>query len=134
MSGLRPSTSGVYDNGIDFRPLIAPERALPHLFRQAGYFVHGAGKIYHESYRRASEWEHYLEKERAYPPLPPGRSDGVGGERGSVALGDLLLCKQVGLVLDLMEAGQGDLQPVTIARKELLALVPMRVWRRLQVG
>lgn len=79
MSGLRPSTSGVYDNGIDFRPLIAPELALPHLFRQAGYFVHGAGKIYHESYRRASEWEHYLEKERAYPPVPPGRSDGVGG-------------------------------------------------------
>ncbi len=79
MSGLRPSTSGVYDNGIDFRPLIKPELALPHLFRQAGYFVHGAGKIYHESYRRASEWEHYLEKERAYPPVPPGRSDGVGG-------------------------------------------------------
>ena len=62
MSGLRPSTSGVYDNGIDFRPLIAPELALPHLFRQAGYFVHGAGKIYHESYRRPSEWEHYLER------------------------------------------------------------------------
>lgn len=45
-----------------------------------------------------------------------------------------LLCKQVGLVLDLMEAGQGDLQPVTITRKELLALVPMRVWRRLGGG
>lgn len=81
MSGLRPSTSAVYDNNIDFRPLIAPDKMLTTAFRQAGYYVHGAGKIYHEAYRRASEWDHYLDKEASYPAVPAGRSEGVGGIR-----------------------------------------------------
>ncbi len=79
MSGLRPSTSGVYENDIDFRVHIPAEKALTHTFRQAGYFVHGAGKIYHESYRRPSEWDDYLEREGGNPSVPSGRSEGVGG-------------------------------------------------------
>ena len=79
MSGLRSSTTGVYENNIDFRPLIPPERMLTTAFRQAGYFVHGAGKIYHESYRRRSEWDDYLDKEGANPKVPAGQSEGVGG-------------------------------------------------------
>ena len=63
MSGLRTSTSAVYENNVDFRPLIPAEKMLTTAFRNAGYFVHGAGKIYHESYRRPSEWDHYLERE-----------------------------------------------------------------------
>jgi arylsulfatase A-like enzyme len=79
MSGLRPSTSGVYENNIDFRPHIPEDKPLTHAFRRAGYFVHGAGKIYHESYRRPSEWDDYLEKEGGSPRIPAGQSDGVGG-------------------------------------------------------
>lgn len=79
MSGLRPSTSGVYENNIDFRPLISEDKPLTTAFRKAGYYVHGAGKIYHEAYRRASEWDHYLDKEGSYPKVPDGQSDGVGG-------------------------------------------------------
>lgn len=79
MSGLRPSTSGVYENNIDFRPILAPEKMLTTAFRNAGYYVHGAGKIYHEAYRRDSEWDHYLEREGANPKVPAGQSDGVGG-------------------------------------------------------
>ena len=79
MSGLRPSTSGVYENDIDFRPLIGEDKPLTRAFRQAGYYVHGAGKIYHEAYRRPSEWDHYLEREGGNPGVPAGQSDGVGG-------------------------------------------------------
>lgn len=79
MSGLRPSTSGVYENATDFRPHIPAEKTLTAAFRSAGYYVHGAGKIYHEAYRRPSEWDHYLEKSGGYPPVPTGQSDGVGG-------------------------------------------------------
>lgn len=80
MSGLRPSTSGVYENNIDFRPLIAPEKMLTNAFRQAGYRVMGAGKIYHESYRRDSEWDDYLQREGGgNAKLRPGQNDGVGG-------------------------------------------------------
>lgn len=79
MSGLRPSTSGVYENNVDFRPIIPAKQMLTASFRNAGYFVHGAGKIYHEAYRRDSEWDDYLDKEGGYPKVPAGQSDGVGG-------------------------------------------------------
>lgn len=79
MSGLRPSTSGVYENNIDFRPHISPDKPLTTAFRNAGYYVHGAGKIYHEAYRRPSEWDDYLEREGGNPGVPAGQSDGVGG-------------------------------------------------------
>jgi hypothetical protein len=79
MSGMRASTTAVYENNVDFRPLIPPEKMLTATFRQAGYYVHGSGKIYHEAYRRPTEWDHYLEKEGGYPRVPAGQSDGVGG-------------------------------------------------------
>ncbi len=79
MSGLRPSTSAVYENNIDYRPLIPPEKMLTTAFRNAGYYVHGAGKIYHGSYPRLSEWDDFLAREGGYPRVPAGQSDGVGG-------------------------------------------------------
>jgi iduronate 2-sulfatase len=79
MSGMRPSTTAVYENNIDFRPLIPADKMLTTTYRNAGYFVHGAGKIYHEAYRRSTEWDHYLEKEGGYPKVADGQSDGVGG-------------------------------------------------------
>lgn len=79
MSGMRASTTGVYENNVDFRPIVPPAKMLTTAFREAGYFVHGSGKIYHESYRRREEWDDYLEKERGDPRPAAGQSDGVGG-------------------------------------------------------
>jgi len=79
MSGLRPSTSGVYDNGNDWRTAISEDLPLTAAFRKAGYFVCGSGKIYHESYRRRSDWDDYLESEGGLPKVSKGQSDGVGG-------------------------------------------------------
>lgn len=79
MSGMRASTTGVYENNVDFRPIVPPAKMLTTAFRDAGYFVHGSGKIYHESYRRREEWDDYLEKERGDPRPAAGQSDGVGG-------------------------------------------------------
>ncbi|MBI5769136.1 MAG: sulfatase [Verrucomicrobia bacterium] len=80
MSGMRPSTTGVYENNIDFRPIIAPDKMLTTAFRQAGYRVTGAGKIYHEAYRRDSEWDDYLQREGGgRDRLRAGQNDGVGG-------------------------------------------------------
>lgn len=79
MSGLRPFTSGVYDNGDDWRPKISEDLPLTTTFRKAGYHVCGAGKIYHEAYRRPSEWDDYLE-DTGRDPQPKGDT-GVGGIR-----------------------------------------------------
>lgn len=77
MSGLRPSTSGVYDNGNDWRTVMPKELMLTTTFRNAGYEVLGAGKIYHEAYRRPGEWDDYLDTPGT-DPKPKGDT-GVGG-------------------------------------------------------
>jgi arylsulfatase A-like enzyme len=77
MSGLRPSTTGVYDNGNDWRTVVPADRCLTTTFRKAGYFVAGAGKIYHGAFDRRSEYDDYLKNEGRDPGK--GQSDGVGG-------------------------------------------------------
>lgn len=80
MSGLRPGSSGVYDNGQDWMPVISEEKTLTTQFKKAGYFVGGAGKIYHASAHRKGEWDDYVTggKEKS-PPHPSAKNDGVGG-------------------------------------------------------
>src|SRR4051794_11180041 len=60
LSGLRPGATGVYDNGQDWKRVIPEEKTLTTQFRKAGYFVAGAGKIYHGSAHRPGEWDDYL--------------------------------------------------------------------------
>ena len=83
MTGLRPSTTGVYENNNDWRTVIPEDKPLTTAFRNAGYFVCGAGKIYHESYKRRSEWDDYLENEGGgkadEASRPTAKNDGVGG-------------------------------------------------------
>ncbi len=79
MSGMRPSTTGVYENNNDWRTVIGMDKPLTTTFRNAGYDVRGAGKIYHEAYRRDAEWDDYLKNEGGMPRPAPGQSDGVGG-------------------------------------------------------
>jgi len=77
MSGQRPSTTGVYENSNDWRTAIPEDLTLATTFRKAGYDVLGAGKIYHEAYRRPSEWDDYLRGEGKDPQ--PSGDTGVGG-------------------------------------------------------
>lgn len=59
MSGMRPSTTGVYHNPNDYRPHVLPDQTLNSWFRAHGYRVMGAGKIYHGGGGRLSEWDEY---------------------------------------------------------------------------
>jgi len=78
LSGLRASSSGVYDNSTDWRKVIpADVVTLPLHFKNHGYFVGGAGKIYHGGFPRAGDWSEYQAKEGG-DPKPTG-NDGVGG-------------------------------------------------------
>src|SRR4051812_4776429 len=47
MTGVRPSTSGVYHNDQPWRPVLPDAVTLPQHLRAAGYHVVGGGKIFH---------------------------------------------------------------------------------------
>ena len=78
LSGLRPSTTGVYDNQADWRPHIPREKTLITHFRSNGYVTLGAGKVYHGSFDRKEEWDEYG-VERTKPCTLLNSNDGVGG-------------------------------------------------------
>ena len=60
LSGFRPSTTGIYENDTDWRPLVPEAGTLPSYLRKHGYHVAGAGKIYHGGFDRRSEWDDYF--------------------------------------------------------------------------
>ena len=49
LTGLRPSTTGVYGNAPDWRglPVLEDKPTLPRFYRDNGYVTNGAGKIFH---------------------------------------------------------------------------------------
>jgi len=83
MSGLRPGATGIYDNGENFQPVIPESITLSTQFRNAGYFVCGAGKIYHSSVYRPGEWDDWLKGARA------GEGDEDGSPQAAVLAGKL---------------------------------------------
>ena len=60
--GLRPSTTGIYDNGHWWRPHLPSAVALPEAFRHAGYRVAGGGKVFHHTagFNPPSLWDEYF--------------------------------------------------------------------------
>lgn len=75
LTGMRPGATGVYNNNIDWREVVPDVVTLPLHFKQNGYFVAGAGKITHDSFKRRTDWDEYLDK-------AGGVKDDVGGVDG----------------------------------------------------
>ena len=75
MTGIRPSTSGVYVNPQPWRPVLPDAVTLQESFKAAGYTVLGRGKIYHhgkgERYFTQKGWDKYVPK--GGDPVPPKR-------------------------------------------------------------
>ena len=90
LSGLRPSTSGVYNNLQTFREALPDTTTLPKYFKDNGYSVKGCGKIFHSDYDKAS-WHDYLP--RGYDQGKPEQTIDMGGEFqwGPIAGGDEML-------------------------------------------
>ncbi len=81
MSGMRPSTSGCYDNSQDWRPYITNDKLLNSNFLKAGYEVFGAGKIYHGTYGNTDQWTSFFKGggDGKMKRHPSGKDDGVDG-------------------------------------------------------
>ncbi len=71
LTGIRPSTSGVYHNSQPWRPVLPDAVTLPKHFQKAGYRVAGGGKIFHGRFKDPASWETYFN--RPSDPLPDRR-------------------------------------------------------------
>lgn len=112
MTGLRPSTSGVYQNQSPWRKALPDAVTLPQHFMAHGYTALGSGKIYHGRFPDPPSWDEYWpskEKQKPNDPMPENRPlNGIPGtahfDWGPVnasdeAMGDA----QVGRVLDALD-------------------------------
>lgn len=80
-TGQRPGQTGVYDNSDDWRRIVPAEiTTLPLHFKNNGYYVAGAGKIYHESFRRESDWNDYLARQGSGDEDDPSPRRGKPGK------------------------------------------------------
>jgi arylsulfatase A-like enzyme len=70
LTGIRPSSSGVYHNDQPWRPALPDAVTLPQYFTANGYEVEGTGKIFHNSYNDPASWPLYHAVEPS--PVPPG--------------------------------------------------------------
>ena len=74
MTGLLPTTTGVYGNGQPWRIGLAEVITLPQYFKEHGYTAAGGGKLYHHGrgYNDPKSWHEYFfwnpkARENGYP-------------------------------------------------------------------
>jgi arylsulfatase A-like enzyme len=69
LTGVRPSTSGVYHNNQPWRPVLKDAVTIPQYFTANGYEVKGAGKIFHNAFNDKASWPSYFDVPAS--PEPP---------------------------------------------------------------
>lgn len=78
MTGILPSTSGIYHNPNPWRrsPALKNALTIPQHFMANGYSAVGGGKIYHGAFPDPPSWQSYFPsatKNKPDDPLPPNR-------------------------------------------------------------
>ena len=73
MTGIRPSTSGVYLNNQDWRknPILKNADTIPQYFMKYGYKVIGSGKIYHGPFPDPDSWQEFYPSKNKVRPSEP---------------------------------------------------------------
>ena len=69
MTGLAPSTSGLYENGQKMREVLPDAELLPRYFARHGYWAAGSGKILHY-FIDAPSWDEYFPEKQTENPFP----------------------------------------------------------------
>jgi arylsulfatase A-like enzyme len=61
LTGLSPATSGIYDNNRYWRPALPGVVTLPEYFKQHGFHVAGAGKVFHHvaGFNPPGQWDEF---------------------------------------------------------------------------
>jgi len=78
MTGILPSTSGIYHNPTPWRssPVLKDAVTIPQHFMANGYSAVGGGKIYHGGFPDPPSWQSYFPSQKQNKPddpVPPNR-------------------------------------------------------------
>jgi arylsulfatase A-like enzyme len=114
MTGIRPSTSGVYENQQPMRdaPLLKDAITMPQHFMAHGYRVVGGGKIYHGGYPDPQSWQEYFpSQQRTQPGNPQPEQRPANGIPGAANFD--------WAPLDVPESEMGDMKTAEWVSKEL---------------
>jgi arylsulfatase A-like enzyme len=68
LTGLNTTTSGVYSNYQYWRQALPDAVTLPRYFRDHGYWVGGAGKIFHNDQPDPESWDEYFPSKNKHMP------------------------------------------------------------------
>jgi arylsulfatase A-like enzyme len=68
MTGKHPHVTGLYTNPQIWRHVLPNEVTLPEYFRRSGYWVGGAGKIYHNNMPDPRSWDDYYPSKIKHMP------------------------------------------------------------------
>ena len=88
LTGLRPSTTGIYHNSNPWRPVLPDVITLPKHFKDNGYFTAGFGKVYHGRYADPNDW-HIWGKTENDDRKVPGEMHLTDGGVGGIRFGPL---------------------------------------------
>lgn len=125
-TGMRPDTTGIYNNEQWWRPTLPNAVTIPMHFKANGYHVAGAGKVFHHvaGFNPPDQWDEFqlqvfddpwYRRQEWYPwvkkiPAPPGHPfNGLTNFQGEFDWG----------VLDRPESEYGDAKAVGYADKFL---------------
>ena len=88
LTGVRPSSSGVYHNNQPWRPALPHAITLPQYFTANGYEVMGIGKIFHGPYDDSASWPKKY-KNQSFPEPDQKPQGGYGNfDWGPLAVRD----------------------------------------------
>ena len=68
MTGKHPHVTGLYSNPQIWRHVLPDEVTLPEYFKQSGYWVGGAGKIFHNNMPDPRSWDDYYPSKIKHMP------------------------------------------------------------------
>ncbi len=85
MTGLRPTTTGVYGNASDWRKATPDRKTIMQQFQDAGYSVRGAGKLFHHhlggAFHDDASFDDFLSMApQNMPPKKLNRASGYGSK------------------------------------------------------
>ena len=116
LTGLRPGTTGVLDNNVNFRTLLPDVVTLPQFFRANGYFTMNIGKTFHgvgdKSWDDSAAWDLSM--------TPGGRKDWRSGEGRNMTSGKISWARWVASIRPDADQPDGQIALAAVSALEQL--------------